>query len=158
MNDRNERPRKTKSWFKAVRSADALELIRANPNAYTLAAVIAYRARYRKGFDADGLGLGDAMLGDYENCGMTRQQHRTALAQLVKWKFATAKATNKGTIARLIDTRLFEIIPLEDNHQSNHRPTTEQPTANHQATTNIEHKNKRTVKTVDNVSRNFIPD
>jgi hypothetical protein len=151
-------PRKTESWFKAMRSADALELIRANPNALVLAYLIGTRARYREGFNADGLGLGDAMLGDYENCGMTRQQHRTALAQLVKWKFATTRATTKGTIARLIDTRLFEVIPLYSNQPNNHQPTTSQPASNQQATTNIEHKNSRTVKPVDKTPRSFIPD
>ena len=35
------------SWFKAVRSTEALELIKANPNAFILAYFIANRARYR---------------------------------------------------------------------------------------------------------------
>jgi len=127
MNDQPASPIKAASWFKAVRSADALELICANPNAYALAAVIAHRANYRDGFNAVGLGLGEALIGDYNNCGMTRQQHRTALAQLVKWKFAITRTTNKGTIARLIGTRLFEIIPLDSNHQA----TIKQPSSNH---------------------------
>jgi len=140
------------SWFKAVRSTDALELIRANPNAYALAAVIAHRARYREGFNADGLEVGDALIGDFKSCGLQRQEYRTALAQLIKWRFATTKPTSKGTIARLIDTRLFEIIPIKDNHQKNQRLTIEQPTANHRATTNIELENVRAVKSVEKVS------
>ena len=149
---RDESAAKTISWYKAVRSPDALELIRANPNAYALAAVIAHRARYREGFNADGLGVGDALIGDFKNCGLQRQEYRTALAQLIKWRFVTTKPTNKGTIARLIDTRLFEIIPIKDNHQKNQRLTIEQPTANHRATTNIELENVRAVRPVEKAS------
>ncbi len=127
---------KSADWFICPRSPDALELIRANPNAYTLAAFIGYRARYREGFNADGLGLGDAMLGDFKSCGMTRQQYRTALDQLIKWRFVTTRPTTKGTVARLADIRLFEILPI----QATTKITNAQPPANHRATTNIDGK------------------
>lgn len=127
-------------WFKATRGDNALELIRKNPRAYALASVIAHRARWREGFNADGLGLGEAMIGDFKACGMTRQQHRTALAQLCKWNFATTRATNKGTIARLTDTRLFDVLNLADNQPFSQPPTTKQPPANQRATTNEEGK------------------
>jgi hypothetical protein len=121
-------------WFKAIRGDDALELIRANPFAYVLAAVIAHRARWRDaGFNRDDLSLGEAMLGDWATIGFSRQQGRTALAQLEKWHFATSKATSKGTIAKLMDSRLFEVLPPGVNQQSNQQPTNGQPTANHQS-------------------------
>ena len=135
------------SWFKASRTRDALELIRANPNAFALAAIIAQRARWADGFDADGLGLGEALMGDYADCGMTRQQYRTALAQLVKWRFATTRTTTRGTVAKLADTRLFEIVPATFNRLGNQRPTSEQPTGNQRTTTNIEHKNIEALRT-----------
>jgi hypothetical protein len=130
----------THGWFKTMRGADALELIRKNHHAYVLATVIAHRARWNEGFSGDGLGLGEALIGDYRVYGMTRQEYRTALAQLCKWNFATIKPTNDGTIARLTDTRLFDILNLAGNQQVNRQPTTEQPPANQQPTTNEEGK------------------
>lgn len=133
-------------WFKAMRGNDALELIRKNPNAYALAAVIANRARWRKGYNADGLEQGEALLGDHDEYGMTRQEYRTALAQLRKGNFATARATNAGTIARLIDTRLFDPLNLRGNQQDNQPPTTAQPPASQQTTTNEEGNKSKKVE------------
>jgi hypothetical protein len=114
-----------------MRDADVLELIRKNPNAYVVATIIAHRARWHEGFNADGLGLGEALIGDYKAYGMTRQEYRTALAQLRKWNFATARTTNRGTIARLTDTRLFDVLNLAGNQQTNQRATISQPPTNH---------------------------
>lgn len=113
-------------WFRAMRSPDALELISVAPLAYVLAAVIAHRGQYRPGFNRFNLGPGEALLGDYATIGMTEQQYRTAKEQLAKWNFATFKATNKGTIGRLTDTRLFSIFRLEDNGQNHNRVTDSQ--------------------------------
>ena len=129
-----------------MRGNDMLELIRKNPNAYVLAAVIANRARWRKEFNADGLEQGEALLGDYDKYGMTRQEYRTALAQLRKGNFTTTRATNAGTIARLTDTRLFDPLNLTGNQQDNQQPTTEQPPANQRATTNEEGKKSKKVE------------
>jgi hypothetical protein len=129
-----------------MRSNDALELIRKNPNAYALAAVIANRARWREGFNADGLELGEALLGDHDEYGMTRQEYRTALAQLKKWQFITTRKTNKGTIARLTDIRLFDPLNLTGNQQDNQQPTTGQPPASQRATTNEEGKKAEKVE------------
>ncbi len=97
-------------WFKAVRSPDADELIQANPLAFILAYIIARRARWHGGFNRHGLEAGEAMLGDFENYGMTEKQYRTAKNLLEKGKFAAFKRANKGTIAKLIDARLFSIL------------------------------------------------
>jgi hypothetical protein len=121
-------------WFKATRGHAALELIRANPLAYVLAAVIAHRGRWREGFNADGLALGEAFLGDFRSYGMSERQYRTAKQQLAKWRFATFKATNKGTVAKLMDTRLFSILPLEADGQNDGQPTDKRRTSDGQAT------------------------
>jgi hypothetical protein len=114
-----------------------LKLIEANPNAFILATVIAMRARYReKEFDPHGLQLGEAFIGDHQKCGLTRQEYRTAQKFLIRHAFATCRPTTKGTIARLIDSRLFDPLGIGTNHQSNHRPTIGQPSPNHQPTTN----------------------
>lgn len=133
-------PNQSRGWFKAMRGNDALELIRKNPKAYALAAVIAHRARWREGFNADGLEQGEALLGDHDEYGMTRQEYRTALAHLRKGSFATARATSEGTIARLTDTRLFDPLNLTGNQQDNQPPTAAQPAASQPATSNEEGK------------------
>lgn len=159
LNDPAISPIKSASWFKAVRSGDALELIKANPNAFVLAYVIAHRARYREGFSADGLEHGEAMLGDFQNYGMSEQNYRTAKEQLTKWHFATFKTTNKGTLGKLMDSRLFDPLNSTANGQTNSRPTDSQRTGNGRVTTNYKVKKEKNEKQGGkNASRNFIPD
>ena len=130
----SQRPEAARSsgYFEATRSNDALELIQLNPLAFTLAYIIAARANWHHGFNRHNLGFGEAFLGDYKECGMSERNYRTAKEQLAKWNFATFKPTNKGTIARLTDTRLFKINPPKDDGQNaNVRRTADgQPTTN----------------------------
>jgi hypothetical protein len=129
-----QRPDAAKSpgYVEATRSDDALELVQANPLAFALAYIIARRAVWREGFNRHNLKFGEAFLGDYKTCGMSERNYRTAKAQLAKWNFATFKATNKGTIARLTDTRLFKINPPKGDGQNADRRRTPdgQPTTN----------------------------
>lgn len=159
MNDQPASPIKSASWFKSVRSADALELIKASPNAFVLAYVIAYRARYREGFNADGLEQGEAMLGDHENYGMSARSYRTAKQQLTKWHFATFKTTNKGTLGKLIDTRLFDPLNISADKQNDSQPTSKRQAADKQPTTNkkVVRRNTNEIEGGKN-PRNFIPD
>lgn len=128
------RPTPGTPWFTAVRSDEVMELILASRNAFILAYIIAYRARWKDGFNRHGLDQGEAMLGDFEAYGMTEQEYRTAKAQLAEWNFATFKATGKGTVAKLIDTRLFSLLPPERNDQNNGQATDEQRTGNGRVT------------------------
>ncbi len=127
-------------WFKAKRSDVGLELLKANPNALALLYLVAHRARWREGFNVYALKPGQALIGDHENAGLTRQQYRTALKLLTNHDFLTIKPTTKGTVATLINTEVFDVLPREANHQSNQRLTIGQPSANHQPTTNLEGK------------------
>src|SRR5262249_185537 len=121
---------------------------------FLLAYVIARRGRYNLEFNPHGLGLGEALIGDYLTIGFTRQQYRTAVQQLRKWNFATFKTTNKGTIAKLTDTRLFSIFRLQTNQQNNQQPTssqpTEQPSNNQPANHYQEQKNSKNQRSVKN--------
>lgn len=115
-------------WFKAIRSDDALELLRANKNAFLLLYVIAYRAQWKKTFNRYNLQQGEALIGDHENYGLSEREYRTAKKKLEKWQFATFKATNAGTIAMLIKTSVFSILnggsdTLNDNHPTDKRRT-----------------------------------
>ena len=126
-------------WFKAIRNPDALELIKANPFAYILASVISRRARWSDGFSALGLGPGEAMLGDFPEYGMkTERQYRTAKKDLEKWGFATFRTTNKGTIGKLTDTRLFSVLNCDFDGQTDEQVTSERRTTDEQVTTNEE--------------------
>ena len=122
-------------WFRASRSQDAFELQLAAPNAFRLAWIIAYRARYSNGFNRHGIDTGEAMLGDYQNYAMSEQEYRTAKAFLKKWKFATFRVTPKGTVARLIDARLFEVLPMTPNTPDNRQLTGSQHPPNTLPTT-----------------------
>jgi len=142
-------------WLKAMRTEDAMELIAANPLAYTLAAVIAFRARWRDGFNRHGLGPGEAMLGDFKKCGMSIRQYRTAKENLQKWGFATFRTTNKGTIGKLIDTRLFSVYADNADNQNAMQPTSSRQASVKQPTTNeerIDSKNGRTKERLNDAS------
>ena len=135
-------------WFRAMRNPDALELIRANPCAFLLAYIIACRAQYRIGFNQHNLQLGESLLGDFKSYGMSERQYRTAKALLAKFRFATFKTTNRGTIGKLIDTRLFSIFRLPNDGQKDTQATDRRRTTDGQPTTTKnerakEHKNLR---------------
>ena len=129
-------------WFKAMRSDDALELLRANPLALALAYVIATRAKWRSGFSQHKHKSGEAFICDYENYGMSERSYRTAKLHLAKWSFATFKATNKGTVAKLMDTRLFEVMTTTGDGQNADNRRTGDGQYDRQATTNLELKSK----------------
>jgi hypothetical protein len=135
-------------WIKAIDSKVVKEIIATNANAYTLAAVIALRTQWKKEFNRYGLEVGEALIGDYEEFGMTRGQYRHALNQLVKWGFVTIKTTTKGTIARLTDSRLFDPLNIGNNQQNNQLTAIEPPSINHRTTTskNLRSKEPEEVK------------
>jgi len=133
-------------WFKCIRGPDAKELARRARNAFILAWFIAERARFSDGFNADGLQLGEAMLGDYRQYGMSEREYRTAKQQLEKWAFATFRTTNKGTLAKLIDTRLFDPLNIASDGQSDTQETDNRQASDRQETTNKYGKNGKTEK------------
>jgi hypothetical protein len=122
-------------YVKMMRTQDILELLEHSPLAFALASLIALRARFRPGTSLKGLNPGQAFVGDYMACGMSRQQYRTAKRHLANSGFVTFKSTNKGTVATLIDTRLFDVLNVAANHQINH-PSNQQPTSSQPVTKN----------------------
>ena len=99
----------TNGWVKLFRSLETKELLR-SPLAFALLGHISTRARWRNTHNnTDDLALGEALIGDYENYGMSRREYRTSVERLEKWGFITARRTPKGTIARLISTTVFDI-------------------------------------------------
>ena len=116
-----------------------------NPDCFILLTQIAQRAKRTNDFNIHNLKLGEALIGDYKNIGLTRQQYRTATKKLENWQFITIKTTNKGTIATLINTDVFDInVNLPTNNL-----TIKQPSSNHQATTNKNDKNEKNTNIAD---------
>ena len=101
-------------WVKLMRSLESIELLAHFPNAFRLACVIAIRARWRGGFNVHGLAQGECLLGDFRSYGMTEKEYRGAKQKLEKHGFAAFRRANRGTVARLIDTRLFDTSPLQE--------------------------------------------
>jgi hypothetical protein len=124
-------------FLKLMRTEDAENLLLRFPNAFLLLTLIAWRARRAAGkCKWTGLEQGQAMVGDHDSCGLSRQKYRTAQANLQALGFATFKPTSKGTIATICNADAYDINADEDNHQSNHQITISQPSNNHQPTTN----------------------
>lgn len=128
-------------FIKYIPSEKARWLRKNYPNAYLLLSLIVERARRISGH-IDGLQVGDAIIGDYEEAGLTRQQYRTAIEKLVEFniieivyngkKFlkrekSTIKITISGTLVRLIDSGIWDINSIDINQPSNQRATNEQP-------------------------------
>jgi hypothetical protein len=136
---------KTLSFVMLMRSKATLELLKCR-NAFVQLGQIAYRARRTNEFLVDDLDIGEALIGDFKSIGLTRQEYRTALKKLVKWGFITIRATNNGTVAKLINSEVFDINAEIDNHHTNQLPTNEKPPSGHPVTTNKKLKNENNEK------------
>jgi hypothetical protein len=121
-------------WLKMKRSPEFDELVEKAPLAFALLAIIARRARFMPGISpVTGLEQGCCFLGDYRKYGMSMQQYRTAKKQLDKMGFAMFFPSSKGTIARLKDTRIFEIFNNQtNNHEKPSNPASHKDIWNRQ--------------------------
>lgn len=129
-------------YYKIHRGEDLVELFR-HPLENNLLSFCAYRAKRTNSFSAVGLEKGEALVGDHRACGLSRQEYRTALKNLEKWKFLTIRTTNKGTIVKLTNSNVYDINEESTNQQANQSPTITQPSPNHHPTTNKNDKNER---------------
>ena len=84
------------------------EILNKNPHAFVLLFFIAVRAWRGPRVSPRDCEIGEALIGDYSKMGMTEQKYRTAKKHLEKMGFITTKSTNKGTVAKLINTELFD--------------------------------------------------
>lgn len=107
-------------YVKLNRCEQTEELMK-KPNEFMLLTLIAYRARRTLDPD-DGLEIGEALVGDYKACGLTERKYRTAKKHLKATGKVTFKATNKGTVAKLINSDIYDINTEESDGQSD-RPS-----------------------------------
>jgi hypothetical protein len=135
-------------YIKFMRSEETVELVR-RPHEFTLLALISMRARRTCSFSTINLEPGEALIGDFQSCGMTEQKYRTAKRNLEKWGFITTRSTNRGTIAKLENSGIFDINMQEGNEQTNEqatdkqRPIDEPPTSNKNEIMNKNRKKER---------------
>lgn len=144
-------------FIKAVRnSKNAEQMLERRPTALLLLYMISQRARRTNDSNFDDLELGEAMIGDYLAYGQTEQIYRSDKKFLETFKFITTRATSKGTIAKLVDTSIFDINSEPTNEQANTLPTDDQRSTNEQPTTNKNDKKEKNDKNVKNNFVNFI--
>lgn len=117
------------------------KMLRERPSAFCLLTLVVIRARKAEILDEygakifDGIEIGEAMIGDFESYGATLQSYRTDKRYLQTHKILTYRTTNKGTIAKLINSSVFD-ISREKLPPANQQ--TKQQTINKPATTKQE--------------------
>jgi hypothetical protein len=135
----------TNYFIKLMVGEDLEELLESGHNVLVLLLQIAVRTR--KGTtrlrSVSGLKPGEAFLGDHHKIGLTQQQYRTAKKQAEEAGYATFRATNKGTIAKLSDATVCDLSALVSNRQDNKPATDQQQASNEPATTNLEVRVKK---------------
>lgn len=133
---------KNKYFVKYMRNPSLIDIGKIRPTAVILLLQVINRAKNTESGNPD-LNIGEAFIGDFESYGVTRQTYRSDKKLLEKWQILTYRVTNKGTIARLTNQDYFDINWKKITNNITNEPTRHQPTTNHQATTNIEIKDKK---------------
>lgn len=98
------------------------------PTAWCLLCLIARRAKRSEDHPDKNLEIGEAYIGDYKSYGVTEQIYRSDKEFLKTNGQLTTRATNRGTIAKLVNTDIFDI--------NQEKITTKIPKTNGQLTTN----------------------
>lgn len=120
-------------------SPEFYALVNQRPTAFALLAVIVDRARKVPLTIKDGIEVGEALIGNYEEYGATEQTYKTDKHYLKKFGIATFKSTSKGTIAKLVNSSIFDI----SRNLSTDKSTGGQQTTNEQPTTKQEVRSKK---------------
>tara|TARA_R110000782_G_scaffold178652_1_gene269489 strand:+ start:4164 stop:5030 length:867 start_codon:yes stop_codon:yes gene_type:complete len=104
------------NWLAVYRGKDTSALRSDHPKSFLLLSLIAERARYsEEGDSLTGVMVGEAAIGDYKAAGLrTEGEYRHALRQLKSAGLIATRSTNKGTIAKLIDARIFDPFRAAD--------------------------------------------
>lgn len=119
--------------FVKLHRGEVIHEILKRPNVLVLLTQIVIRARRSKNdFNPYGLELGEALCGDRKNIGLSASQYKSAKNWLAKNNLVSFKGTNKGTIATLLGTQVFDINIELDDYQDNG----EKRTINQDSTTN----------------------
>lgn len=136
---------KNRGFLMQSRGPEVDELLK-DPPAFVLITQIARRARRTNAFNVMNLKPGEALIGDYESIGLTEQKYRSAKKRLEEYGLVTFKPTNKGTIATLSNTDIYDINIDNSNDHVNDQATKEQRSNNDPVTTNNKDNNANTEK------------
>lgn len=94
-----------------------------NLHAFAILMQIGIRCKFKSEPNSSGLKQGQAFIGDYLQFGMTRSEYRTACKHLADAKLASFVGVKggalgqSGTIATLLDNRVFEIYDSPNSHR-----------------------------------------
>lgn len=136
---------------------DAQELFENDIDAFIVLMQMAFRARWKDSqYNKDGLELGEALIGkeDSIRLKLNEQRYRDAKKRIEqKYKKATFKGTNKGTIGKFTDNSVCDLNIQKENEQKNEQKndqrtsgrTIKERAKNEQAPPNEERKKERTV-------------
>ncbi len=120
-------------------SSEFYELIRQRPSAFVLLALIVDRSRKVSLDINDGIEVGEAFIGDVEKYKATPQSYRTDKRYLEKFKLVTFKSTNKGTVAKIVKSSIFDISRTTPTSNL----TNQQQSSNIQLTTKQEERSNK---------------
>lgn len=123
-----------KGFIQLIRESKEFDmLILRRPTAFVLLTLIAKRAKRTNDHPYPELEMGEALIGDYEIYGATERTYRTDKQYLKKLKFSTFRTTNRGTIAKLTNSSVFDINIGDEGRANRQR---ERQISDDQATTN----------------------
>ncbi|MBI2498373.1 MAG: hypothetical protein HYV75_10835 [Opitutae bacterium] len=88
--------------------------------AFMLLTQIALRARWSRAPGLDGLVFGESLVGDYGMIGLSEKAYRCAKGRLAKWGLASFAGSSKGTVARLLDNRVYALDARNDENSGDH--------------------------------------
>lgn len=126
-------------FIKLKKNPNFMPIFAKRHSAVMLLLQIAMRAKnYDDTGDPD-LKIGEAFIGDYDSYGATEQVYKSDKKFLEKYKIATFKPTNKGTIAKLNNTDFFDV----DWEKVTNKVTNKQRAVNEQVTTKKKKENRK---------------
>jgi hypothetical protein len=139
-------------FVKLIEESEEFEiLVKQRPTAFVLLTLIAIRARKVPLAISDGLEIGEALIGDFESYGATEQSYRTDKKYLKEWGFATFRSTNRGTIAKVVGSSIFDISRESSTSRSTglQRASNGQPTDSQRLNKKVEEREKKKEKAAE---------
>ena len=142
-----------KPYIALIRDSENFdELVKRRPTAFVLLTLIAKRARRTDTSNFDDLEIGEALIGDYETYGSTERKYRTDKDYLEKYHFSTFRSTSRGTVAKLVDTSIFD----PNFEISTNKLTGDRRTSDEQATTNKNEKKEKNEKNIYSIQNEVV--
>lgn len=128
-------------FIKLMRTDVTKELLK-DPKSWALLSLIAYRAKWSKGLSVHNLEQGQALIGDADACGLSAKEYRTAKKKLSQWGLVACKATNKGTVATLLNADVYDVNSDHQGEQRDNQKASERQSRGEQGATNEECKDR----------------